>query len=83
MEEAVPTTRAMLVASARTASESELLPFFVYGTLQQGFKNHTYFLKEFLERAEKATVEGFDLYHFTAGFPGIYASSEAGKVVHG
>ena len=64
--------------------EVERLPFFVYGTLQTGYKNHANVINGRLDRFAAAFVRGFTLYHFPAGFPGMYrAFSPTSEVVYG
>ena len=49
----------------------EHLPFFVYGTLQEGFKNHANVVRGRHSSAEPATFAGARLVHYAAGFPGL------------
>lgn len=47
-------------------------PFFVYGTLLSGFKNHATVLAPFCPRMVPGTLHGARLFHFERGYPGIY-----------
>lgn len=49
-----------------------MVPFFVYGTLLSGFKNHAAVLAPFRPRLVPATLHGARLYHFGRGYPGLY-----------
>jgi gamma-glutamylcyclotransferase (GGCT)/AIG2-like uncharacterized protein YtfP len=74
----------------------ELLPFFVYGTLQRGFKNFSNVIRDRYERIlpERTSVEAdsmsnvaiyierFTVFHFD-GFPGIYVSEDVRDRVYG
>ena len=47
------------------------LPFFVYGTLMEGFANHASVVRRRHAGAAPAALRGVELWHF-AGFPGVY-----------
>jgi len=60
------------------------LPFFVYGTLMQNFRNHNHMFKNFkFLKIQEAVLEYVSLYHFEMGFPGVYESENKGDVVKG
>jgi len=68
------------------ASADDPLPFFVYGTLMTGFRNHAAVVRGRHTHAEPATVAGVRLHHYAAGFPGMTrapgASAVAGQLLH-
>ena len=55
------------------------LPFFFYGTLQTGFKNHTNVVRGRYASVVPAALPGADLFHYAAGWPGI--TDGAGVVI--
>ena len=47
-------------------------PFFVYGTLMEGFRNHEALVLGKAEKIIQGSVENHYLRHFPAGYPGMY-----------
>jgi len=71
-------------AAALPMGPSLLLPFFVYGTLQAGFKNHINVVNGRIDSIFPATLLGTDVYHFVDfGFPGAYNSDSPASSVIG
>lgn len=60
------------------------LPFFVYGTLQSGFKNHSNVVKGRHTHVQKALLRNAHVYHFPkAGFPGCWRHDDEAATVTG
>lgn len=53
------------------------LPFFVYGTLQTGYTNHANVVRGRLDSVAPARISGGEVFHFPAGYPGLYETPEA------
>ena len=51
---------------------SDVKPFFVYGTLLQGFQNHETFISGKYEKIIKGSIPNVYLRHFKQGHPGMY-----------
>jgi len=51
-------------------------PFFVYGTLMEGFRNHEAFVLGKAENITQGTLYNHYLRHFQAGYPGMYQVKE-------
>lgn len=52
------------------------LPFFVYGTLQTGFKNNTKYVRDRLVLRSRGQIRNAHLYHYSdARHPGLYEGS--------
>ena len=47
-------------------------PFFVYGSLMEGFRNHEAFVLGKTEKNTQGTLSNHYLLHFQAGYPGMY-----------
>lgn len=47
------------------------LPFFVYGTLMDGYKNNAAVLRGRHVSSQRASLDGVILWHYPAGFPGM------------
>ncbi|GAB2736873.1 gamma-glutamylcyclotransferase family protein [Kitasatospora kifunensis] len=58
------------------------LPFFVYGTLRTGQRNHSHFLGGRCVRIEPAVLAGATL-HEGPGYPYVVTDPDLGKQVHG
>lgn len=60
------------------------LPFFVYGTLQTGFKNHANVVKGRYSHVQNAQLHFARVYHFPkAGFPGCWRCDDEASTVLG
>ena len=56
---------------------SEVKPYFVYGTLLQGFQNHETFISGKCEKIINGYVSNVYLRHFKQGYPGMYRVNDA------
>jgi len=66
----------LIAALAAMSAADEQLPYFVYGTLQPGFKNHANVVRGRHESAEPATFAGARVVHYEAGFPGMHRGGD-------
>merc|ERR1712150_160244 len=56
-------------------------PFFVYGTLMEGFRNHEMLVVGKDSKIIQGRLDNYYLRHFKAGHPGMYqANDEKGKI---
>ena len=55
---------------------SDVKPFFVYGTLLQGFQNHETFISGKYEKIIKGYIPNVYLRHFKQGHPGMYHAND-------
>ena len=64
-------------------SHQKILPFFVYGTLQVGFQNHTNVVRGRYSTAAPAFIVGAEVFHY-GGFPGLYETADnSSAIVYG
>lgn len=70
-------------STSHAASETQHLPFFVYGTLMAGagFKNHESVVRGRHTSATRATLPAHAVFHYSAGWPGMYAAANDAVVV--
>jgi gamma-glutamylcyclotransferase (GGCT)/AIG2-like uncharacterized protein YtfP len=62
----------------------ERLPFFAYGTLQTGFRNHANVVRGRFSAVRPARMHGVRCVHYSGGWPGLYdCPDETGSVVVG
>ena len=64
-----------MASDAETAASQQHLPFFVYGTLMCGFKNHDAVVRGRHTSAVRATLPAHAVFHYSAGWPGMYPST--------
>ena len=70
-------------SASHAASETQHLPFFVYGTLMAGagFKNHESVVRGRHISATRARLPAHAVFHYSAGWPGMYAAADDAVVI--